>query len=230
MLSGPGPVLVVAPHPDDEVLGTGGTIARLVADGRDVRVVVVTKGGPPLFEEAFIERGRAEAREAHKVLGVRDTQFLEGFPAALLDTIPQSALNAGLRDAIDAVRPEVLFIPFPGDLHIDHRKVAEAALVAARPNRRHGIRVVLAYETLSETHWSAPGAPAFSPNVFVDISESLETKLEAMGRFASQLHPFPHERSLEALRALALGRGANVGLRAAEAFVLIRSVVAETRP
>jgi LmbE family N-acetylglucosaminyl deacetylase len=225
VLTGTGPVLVVAPHPDDEVLGAGGTIARLASEGRDVHVAIVTKGGPPLFEEAFIERGREEARAAHGVLGVKETVFLEGFPAALLDTIPQSTLNAGVREAVDAVEPELLFIPFPGDLHIDHRKVAEAALVAARPNRRHGIEAVLAYEALSETNWSAPGTEGFAPNVFVDISEHLETKLEAMGRFESQLQPFPHERSLEALRALAVGRGATAGLRAAEAFVLIRSVV-----
>jgi LmbE family N-acetylglucosaminyl deacetylase len=217
-------VLVLAPHPDDEVLGAGGTIARLSAQGRDVHVVIVTRGGPPLFDEAFIERGRAEAREAHEVLGVKETVFLEGFPAALLDTIPQSTLNAGVREAIDAVDPELLFIPFPGDLHIDHRMVAEAALVAARPNRRHGMRAVLAYEALSETDWSAPGAPGFAPNVFVDIAAQLETKLEAMGRFASQLNPFPHPRSLEALRALALGRGGTSGLSAAEAFVLVRAV------
>lgn len=225
MLSGNGPALILAPHPDDEVLGAGGTIARLASEGRDVHVVIVTKGGPPLFDEAFIERGRAEAREAHGVLGVKETIFLEGFPAALLDTIPQATLNAGVREAVDSVLPELLFIPFAGDLHVDHRKVAEAALVAARPNRRHGIRAVLAYEALSETNWSAPGTPGFSPNVFVDIAAHLEVKLEAMGRFASQLRPFPHERSIEALRALALGRGATAGLRAAEAFVLVRSVV-----
>lgn len=225
MLTGSGPVVVLAPHPDDEVLGVGGTIARLSSEGRDVHVVIVTRGGPPLFDEAFIERGRAEAREAHEVLGVKETIFLDGFPAALLDTVPQSTLNAGVREAIDALEPELLFIPFPGDLHIDHRKIAEAALVAARPNRSHGIRTVLAYEALSETNWSAPGTAGFSPNVFVDIAAHLETKLEAMGRFASQLRPFPHERSLEALRALALGRGATAGMRAAEAFVLVRSLV-----
>lgn len=225
MLTTSGPVLVVAPHPDDEVLGAGGTIARLASEGRDVHVAIVTKGGPPLFDEAFIQRGRNEARQAHQVLGVKETVFLDGFPAALLDTIPQSTLNAGLREAIDAVDPELLFIPFPGDLHIDHRMVAEAALVATRPNRRHAIAAVLAYEALSETNWGAPGTPGFAPNVFVDVSKQLDLKLEAMGRYASQLQPFPHERSLEALRALAIGRGATAGLEAAEAFVLIRGIV-----
>jgi N-acetylglucosamine malate deacetylase 1 len=225
MLTTSGPVLVVAPHPDDEVLGAGGTIARLASEGRDVHVVIVTKGGPPLFDEAFIERGRAEAREAHRLLGVKETVFLDGFPAALLDTIPQSTLNAGLREAIDGVEPELLFIPFPGDLHIDHRMVAEAAFVATRPNRRHPIAAVLAYEALSETNWGVPGTQGFTPNVFVDISRHLDLKLDAMGRFLSQLQPFPHERSLEALRALAIGRGATSGLEAAEAFVLIRGIV-----
>lgn len=224
MLSGSGTVLVIAPHPDDEVLGTGGTIARLASEGRDVRVVVVTKGGPPLFTEDFIEQGRSEALEAHRILGVRDTVFLEGFPAALLDTIPQSTLNAGVLDAIDRIAPEFLFVPFPADLHVDHRRVAEAALVAARPNRRHGIRAVFAYEALSETNWSPPGTMPFEPNVFIDIGRHLEAKCEAMACFASQLKPFPHERSLEAIRALAAARGATAGVHAAEAFVLIRAL------
>lgn len=226
MLSGSGPVLVVAPHPDDEVLGAGGTMARMAGEGRDVFVVIVTKGEPPLFDEDFIEQGRREALEAHELLGVRKTRFLEGFPAALLDTVPLSRLNAAILEAIDDVSPEVLLVPFPGDLHADHRKVAEAALVASRPNRDHGIRSVMAYEVLSETNWNASSVfPPFQPNTFVDITDHLKTKLGAMARFESQLRSFPHERSLEALEALARSRGAAAGCRSAEAFVVLRAVL-----
>jgi LmbE family N-acetylglucosaminyl deacetylase len=226
MLSGSGPVLVLAPHPDDEVLGVGGSMARLADEGREVYVAIVTRGDRSMFSDEFVEQGRREALEAHEILGVRKTVFMEGFAAALLDTVPQSSLNAAVLGMVDQIDPELLFIPFPGDLHVDHRRVAEAALVAARPNRRHGVRAILCYEALSETNWNAPGIlPGFFPNTYVDISSYLRDKLEAMRHYQSQLMSFPHERSLKALEALARVRGATAGLAAAEAFVLARTVV-----
>lgn len=226
MLRGSGPVLVLAPHPDDEVLGVGGTIARLAGEGRDVHVAIVTRGHPSMFSDDFVEQGRREALQAHELLGVRTTRFLEGFPAALLDTVPQAQLNAAVGEAVEELEPELLFVPFHGDLHADHRKVAEAALVAARPNRTRRVHSILAYEALSESNWNAAGAsPGFFPNAYVDISAFLEMKLKAMACFESQLKPFPQERSLEALRTLARYRGATAGFEAAEALVLIRAIL-----
>jgi LmbE family N-acetylglucosaminyl deacetylase len=218
-------VLVIAPHGDDEVLGAGGTIARLAAEGADVHVVIVTRGLPPLFAEGFADQVEREARDAHEVLGVRDTIFLE-FPAAGLDGVPHRELNAALVQCLRTVRPNLLLLPFAGDLHLDHQRVFASALVAARPCGSHAPDRVYAYETLSETNWNAPqSSPVFAPNVFVDISGHLDTKLNAMQRFTTQVHPFPHERSLEALRALAMLRGATVGRTAAEAFVAVREVI-----
>ena len=220
-----GPALVIAPHPDDEVLGPGGTIARMTAEGREVVSVVVTRADPSLFPGYSVEEGRAEAERADKRLGIGETIFLEGFPAAMLDTVPLAHLNAAIAEVVRTVEPETLLIPFPGDLHRDHRVVAEACLVAARPNGGPPIRRVLAYETVSETNWfAAPLTPAFHPNVYVDIDPYLETKLAAAAEFRTQLKDFPHERSLEALRALAATRGAASGSRSAEAFFLIREI------
>ncbi len=217
-------ILVLAPHPDDEVLGVGGTIAKLVRQGDEVVVAIVTKAGPPVFTHDVADTGRREALAAHDLLGVKDTRFLS-FPAAGLDTVPHRELNAGLLELFRDLRPEVVFVPFEGDLHRDHREVFASALVCARPGGPDTPRSVYAYETLSETNWNAPYlTPSFAPNVFVDIGDHLETKLEAMGRYASQLQAFPHERSLEALRALAILRGATVGARAAEGFVLVRDI------
>ena len=224
MITGDGPVLVMAPHPDDEVLGPGGMVARLADEGRAVYVTVVTHADPSIFPNYSLEAGRAEAVRADEVLGVRKTFFLEGFPAALLDTVPQSSLNAAVQEVIHQVEPEILLIPFPGDLHQDHRKVAEACMVAVRPNLETPVPVVWAYETLSETHWNAPPAPQFRPTAYMDISRHLERKLSAMAEYATQVKPFPHERSLEALRSLATSRGATVGLPAAEAFHVIRQI------
>ncbi len=216
--------MVIAPHPDDEVLGCGGTIARLVAMGRHVEVVVATQGMPPRFDAAQVAQVQAEARSAHALLGVAQTHFLE-FPAAALDQIPCAELNAGIAKVVSACGPDTLFVPFVGDLHFDHKLVFDAAMVAARPLGDHYPRRIMAYETVSETNWAAPYiAPSFQPNIFVDITDHLDTKLSAFQCFASQVRAFPNERSLETLRALAMIRGSCVSKRAAEAFTLIREV------
>jgi LmbE family N-acetylglucosaminyl deacetylase len=129
-------------------------------------------------------------------------------------------------DLVRDLNPDTLLIPFVGDIHRDHREVFESALVAARPHQLTYPRRLLAYETLSETNWNAPYlAPSFQPNVFINISGTIERKVAAMRRFSSQLRLAPHERSIEALRALATLRGGTVHLPAAEAFVLIRQVL-----
>lgn len=216
-------VLVIAPHPDDEVLGVGGTIARCVRSGDHVSVVIVTCGSPPLFDEGDVQRVRLEAVAAHRVLGVSDTILLTGFPAAKLDTIPGHELNAALTDVVRTVRPDMVFIPFAGDIHRDHQMVFTASLVATRPRDGCTVRAIYAYETVSETNWYAPPlTPGFLPNTFIAIDDYLDVKLNALKEYSSQVKPFPDERSLEAVTALARVRGATVGFKAAEGFVLIR--------
>ncbi|PSJ36390.1 PIG-L deacetylase family protein [Allosphingosinicella deserti] len=218
-------VAIVAPHPDDEVLGCGGTIARLAKDGAQTHVVIVTTGQEPRFPRKLVETVREEARRAHAALGVTTTRYLD-FPAAELDRVPSSDLNAALGRALDDVAPDTLLLPFIGDIHVDHQLVFNAALVWARPRGASAPARILAYETLSETNWWAPGlTPAFIPNVFVDIGDELEAKLSAFAGFESQLKAFPDERSLEAIRALAMARGATVYRRAAEAYAIIRQVL-----
>lgn len=218
-------VLVLAPHPDDEVLGVGGTMARLVDEGHEVYVAIVTRGDEELFNPELIAQGRREAQKAHRILGVRETRFLDQFPAAKLDTVPHYQLNSAIAELIQSIKPAMLFVPFYGDIHKDHRLVFESALVAARPDPGATVKEIYAYETLSETNWNAPTiTPAFTPNVYFDISQSIDRKLEAMAVFRSQLRDFPHERCLEALRALSQLRGASVGADNAEAFMLIRWV------
>lgn len=218
-------VLVVAPHPDDEVLGVGGTIARLSDEGATVVIVIVTKGRPPLFSEADVAQTRGEAARAHEILGVSETLFLD-FPAAGLDGVPHQQLNAALASTLERVAPTSLFLPFYDDLHLDHRLVFRSALVAARPSNAWAPKQILAYETLSETNWNAPYLTAgFQPSVFIDISSTLDRKLAAMRCFASQIKEFPHERSIEIVHTLATIRGSTVSRRAAESFVLVRHVV-----
>ena len=220
-----GPVLVIAPHPDDEVLGAGGTIARLTDAGIDVRILIVTRGQPPRFSEEQIAQVRDEAKAAHAILGVRDTIFLD-HPAAELDQTAHAELNRSISTVMRDIDPATVFLPFVGDIHLDHQLVFQSSLVASRPHGPTHPRRLLCYETLSETNWNAPFlTPGFVPNLFVSIETTLERKLQAMSAFGSQTYDPPHERSLNALKALATLRGGTVHLHAAEAFVQLRQVL-----
>lgn len=217
-------VLVIAPHPDDEIIGTGGTIAKRSAAGDEVFVCIVTKGYPPIFDEDFISQGRRECLEADKLLGVRETVFLD-FPAVMLETVPRYQFNGAMCDVVSRLRPDEVYIPHRGDMQLDHQVVVDAAMVALRPKYQHVVKRVYAYETLSETGWNIPNTVnEFIPNVYENIADTLENKLRAMAEFQSQLEQFPAARSLEAMKALAKFRGATVNVPAAEAFSLVREI------
>ena len=215
-------LLVIAPHPDDETLGAGGTIARVAAGGGEVTVLTVAVHMPPIYPPEVHAQSLDAARHAHAILNVKNSIFREK-PALQLREVPVPELNASIVDALEDAEPDVVFLPFL-DRHIDHRLVFEAAMVATRPvGPGRVIKVLAAYETLSQTHWNAPHVEAnFAPNWYVDVSDHLETKIEAMHCYASQVQDFPSPRAPEALRALALFRGSQTGIPAAEAFHVIR--------
>jgi len=217
-------ILVIAPHPDDEVLGCGGTIAKHTQQGAEVYLCIVTKGYTPDWSEEFLKKRPKEIKKAGALLGIKKTYFLD-FPTVKLDTIPQKQLNDSIAQVVDEVKPEVVYIPHRGDINKDHRLVFEAAMVAVRPKPGSTVTRVLSYETLSETEWGVlSGDNAFIPNVYIDISETLEIKLKAMSAYQSELKEYPHPRSLEAISALAKTRGASIGVKAAEAFILVREI------
>ncbi len=217
-------VLVIAPHPDDEVLGPGGTMLRHLADGDQVHAVICTRGEEARFGAEQVETVQAEARTVHALCGLSGSHFLD-LPAARLDTLPGADVNTALQGVFDSVGPEIVYVPHPGDVHRDHQIIFQAAMVCCRPTHAGCPRRILAYETVSETDWfAAPLTPPFIPNVFVDISAFIERKLEACAAYASQIRPAPDQRSLQALRALSITRGSAMGLPHAEAFMLIREI------
>ena len=217
-------VLIIAPHPDDEIIGVGGTIAKRAKAGDEVYVCIVTKGKSPLFNPDFIEQGRRECREADAKLGVKETIFLD-FPAVMLETIPRYELNGNVAEVVQNIKPEEVYIPHRGDMQIDHQMVVDAAMVAVRPRGDDYPKRVYAYETLSETGWNIPNVTnEFIPTVYENITDTYDVKMEAMSVFKSQLAPFPAARSVGAIEALAKFRGATVSVEVAEAFSLVREV------
>ena len=221
-------VLVFAPHPDDEILGCGGTITKYIAEGAEVTVCVVTSGQPPVYDNSVaVENGwphnlYPEIKKSHEILGIKETVFLQ-LPCVLLEREPRNIVNGKIFDVVQKVKPDVIFIPHFGDMQKDHTIVSEAVMVAVRPKYEHRVQYVYAYECLSETEWNIPHASnCFIPNVFVDISEFMGKKLSAMECYQSQLGDFPDPRSLEAVEALAKLRGSTMNAKAAEAFMLIR--------
>lgn len=223
-------ILVIAPHADDETLGMGGSIARFVKEGHEVSVALMTgyglDGPHPLLPKEAFDRVRREFSHAMAVLGVQKT-IIKDLPAVTMADAPIHTINTITKEVIEEANPECLYVPFAYDLHRDHRELFYSFSVHWRSYLPMGnaIREVYCYETPSETHLSAPYLePAFVPNVYVDISGYLEDKLKAIAAYQSQKQKKPLPRSEQALRALAQLRGSQIGVDAAEAFVLVRKI------
>jgi N-acetylglucosamine malate deacetylase 1 len=219
----PKKLVVIAPHPDDETLGCGGTIARFADQGTEVSVLVVAGHLPPLYDEAAFETTHREALAAFKILGVAQSAFLR-IPATTVRDVPVAELNGKINGFIRETGPDMVLLPFP-DRHIDHRIIFDACIVACRPVRAAAPKTVLAYETLSETHWNVPGIePVFAPEFFVDTTDYMAKKNAALACYTSQIDNAP-SRSVEACTALAKFRGSQNGCGYAEAFKVVRIVV-----
>ncbi len=216
-------VLVCAAHPDDELLGLGGTLARHAAAGDEVTCVVVSEGASSRYPSGADEELRAAGRNAAAILGVAELRFL-GLRDQHLDELPVIDVARPLEKIVSELRPQVVYTHHWGDLNRDHRVVCEATLVACRPVGA-APRRLLCFETPSSSEWSAPDlAMTFVPNVFHDIGATLEKKLAAMACYTTEVRPAPHPRSLEALRARAAYWGQHAGLAHAEPFVLVREI------
>jgi LmbE family N-acetylglucosaminyl deacetylase len=214
----PKTVVVIAAHPDDEILGAGGTLRRHVLDGDEVHAFVVCEGETVRYQGR--EVGLAEhTRQAAAVVGFASIEQL-GFPDQRLDITCLTDLTAALETRMRRVRPRIVYTHFGGDLNRDHRALVDAVLVACRP-LDDKIEQVLGFETPSSTEWSAPNG--FAPQHFVDITTALEDKLKAMACYTSELRDPPHPRSLDALRTRAAFWGSCAMMRAAEPFVVYRS-------
>ncbi|HEY7792926.1 MAG TPA: PIG-L deacetylase family protein [Gaiellaceae bacterium] len=218
-------VLVVAAHPDDEVLGMGGTIARHAGEwGDDVRILCVTDGSSTQYPGDAERRGLkdGEARRAAAILGVTDYVHLD-LPDMRLDTLAHVEVNGVVEEHVRDHRAEVVYCVQP-DVNLDHRVLFDSVSVATRPAPGQSVRRVLTYAPTSSTEWTPAAANWFVPNWFVDVTTTLEQKLEAFAAYATERREWPHPRSERALRAHAAYFGATVGCEAAEPFVLVRGL------
>ena len=224
------PVLVVAAHPDDEVLGCGGTAARLTQEGHSVHIAILGEG----LTSRRSQRSKTDAKQlvrlhhqAHKAaakMGAKGVVLFK-LPDNRLDTVPLLEVVKLVERLIQELEPEVIYTHHPGDLNIDHGLVYRAVLTATRPMPGQCVREIYAFEVPSSTEWSFHRlGPIFRPSVFVDVSSTLEAKIAALACYYSETRKFPHPRSPKAVRAIAARWGTVAGCPAAEAFELVRSV------
>ncbi|MDQ3893192.1 MAG: PIG-L family deacetylase [Actinomycetota bacterium] len=216
-------ILVFAAHPDDDVLGMGGTIARHALRGDAVRVVCVTDGSSTQYpgDAARREQKNREARAAAETLGVGEYVHLD-LPDMRLDTLPHVEINRVVEEHVRAQRPEIVYTAHP-DVNRDHRMLFDSVAVATRPAPDQPARRILTYAPTSSTEWTPAATNWFVPNWFVDITDTLVRKLDAFACFETEQRPYPHPRSTRALEAHAAFFGATVGCEYAEPFVLVRS-------
>ena len=226
-------ILIIAAHPDDELLGAGATMARHAAQGDDVHVVIAAQGATSRYSSNEKNQNQAlteinslkqSAIQAAKVLGTQEPIFLD-FPDNQLDSIILLNIIQKIEDAIERIKPQIIYTHHGGDLNIDHNIVHRAVITAARPLPHSSIESIYTFETLSSTEWFSPQQQfPFVANRFVDIENFFDTKIEALKCYDNEMRTFPHPRSMEALEALAKLRGANSGLKMAEAFFVCRDI------
>jgi LmbE family N-acetylglucosaminyl deacetylase len=217
-------VLVVPAHPDDELLGLGGTIARHVSCGDQVTIALIADVQTTRYEDKTVQTIKRCALQAASLLGVSDVRFA-GLADQKLDTLSILDITQWIEGVLQDTQPQIIYTHHRGDINRDHQIVHEATLTAARPYSAPYVERIFCYETPSATEWAGPGVENhFVPNVYVDIADHLESKLNAMAAYVTELRPFPHPRSLEALRARAVYWGSVIGVAAAEPFMLVREI------
>lgn len=212
-------VLIIAAHPDDELLGVGATARRHALEGDSVHALVVCEGVTMRYSGRDVPQAE-QGRAAAEILGFASIEML-GLPDQRLDTLSLVEVVTPIEERVRRLRPQVVYTHFGGDLNRDHRLVCEAALVACRPVETC-VEALYSFETAGATEWNPPAR--FAPDYFVDVSETLEEKLRAFACYETEVREYPHPRSLEALRHRAHYWGAVANMRAAEAFVSLRRV------
>ncbi len=217
-------VMVVAAHPDDEVLGCGGTLARHAENGDKVHVLILADGETSRQQAGEVSERWACADRAANILGIRLHKIL-GFPDNQLDKIALLEVVREIELAISQLKPTVVYTHHGGDLNIDHQIACRAVMTACRPLPGSTVNAIYTFETVSSTEWGVPQLdPMFMPVRVVDISDTMQKKMAALQCYDAEMRPFPHARSYEAIEHLARLRGTQSGIKAAEVFGVMRQI------
>ena len=233
-------VLVVAAHPDDEVLGMGGTIKKLTKSGNEVKILFMATGitsrrsinyknsesykvNEKVVEtmKKQIKQLQEDAKRASKIMGVKNVEF-ENFPDNEMDTVSNLQITKRIEKTIYNFKPDTIFTHSEYDINVDHRKLYEATITATRPRKNSNVKDIISFEVPSSTEWYIPSR--FSPNIFVDISKELPFKLKALKEYKTELEKFPHPRSVKSLEIISKRWGTVSSFYAAEAFCLVRQL------
>ena len=217
-------ILIVAAHPDDEVLGAGGTILKHAKNGDEVNILILTDGESSRVAVVDVAGRGAQCQAAAKKLRVKNVYF-ENFPDNALDSTPLLQVVKKVELIINKLRPDIIYTHHAYDLNIDHRLAFQAVLTACRPQPEFFVKKILTFEILSSTEWQAKDRNnMFCPNKYNNIADFIDEKLEVLNIYKDELREYPHPRSLEGIRILAQYRGLEVGFKYAEAFQVIRDI------
>lgn len=216
-------ILVIVAHADDEAIGCGGTIARHTAQGDSVELLILADGVTSRSDSdsADLTKRQAASELALKVLGIRQSTCL-GFSDNSLDSVPLLQVVHKIEPVIRRIEPDIVYTHHIGDLNIDHRIAHQATMTVCRPLPGQSIREVLTFEVVSSTEWNSPFLHPFVPQMFIDITDHLDTKMKALEAYDLEMREAPHSRSIEHIRSLAIHRGHSAGVGAAEAFMVMR--------
>ncbi len=224
-------ILIVAAHPDDEILGCGGTILKEIAEGNEVFSLVLGEGITSRYKKReYVEKGKIEElhnsyEKACKFIGFKK-HWLCKFPDNRFDSINLLDIVKVVETIKKKILPDTIYTHFENDLNIDHRLTFQAVLTASRPLRDNSVKEILSFEIPSSTEWiSSNPTNSFNPNIFTNISETIDKKLEAVTIYKNEIRKYPHPRSLEALRIISQRWGIVSGFSYAEAFILVRKVI-----
>ena len=224
-------ILVLAAHPDDEVLGCGGSMAKWSNEGNNVHLLIMAEGATSRDKTRDRESRKADlsyladsAKKAGKILCAESVKLLN-YPDNRMDSVDMLDVVKSIEQHIDKIKPEMVVTHHSGDLNIDHQIIHQAVMVACRPQPDHSVKRILSFEVPSSTEWNSPNVKSvFIPNWFENISDTLKLKIKALEAYGSEMREWPHSRSLKAVKHHACWRGASVGCDAAEAFMLNRFI------
>lgn len=218
-------VLVVAAHPDDEILGSGATLIKHIAEKDQVYCLILGKGitSRSNSKSAEISKLMSDSKKAAQVIGFKEVYFTD-LPDNSFDKISLLEITKIVETYLAKIKPDIIYTHFSNDLNIDHRITYQAVITASRPCNKNQAKEILTFETLSSTEWQTKQDNQFCPNVYVDVEKYINKKIAAMKKYRSELKDYPHSRSIEGISILAKYRGLESGLKFAEAFCLVRKI------